>query len=266
MPTAYALLLLSHYLNALLFPSLVFLMVVEYKRSKFKQLLVSAGTLAACTLIGLVILNFKIEKLIPPDRGTPLLSIVPNGSAFQAYTLFSPYHFSDLLNLGMLLFPAGLFLIFFSYKSIKQRFISFPAVQFFVIATIPIILFIMGARFDIPVAQDWDVSAPYAFLLLLCGLLLAVTDGDLRINAIAILVAVTLLNSLSWWYLNSTVEPNIALLRLMVSFPAPAKTSDFSAVKLLVRVPLLIELGLTVIESSASPVRYSKLSIPRPPS
>jgi len=215
-PVAYALLLLSHYLNALLFPSLVFLVLVEYKRSKFKQLLTGAGVLAVCALLGLIALDFNIEKLIPPNRGTPILSVFSSDNAFQAYTLFSPYHFSDLLNLAILLCPAAVFLILFSLKEMKSRFLSSPGIQFFVIAAAPIVLFIMGARFDIPMAQDWDVSASYPFLLVLCGLLFAEGEGDSRSNAVAVLVVVTLLNSLSWWYLNSTVEPNIARLRMFI--------------------------------------------------
>ena len=187
---------------------------LEYRRGGLKRLAVSAGVLAGVLLAGFAALGFTIERLLPPDRGTPILTVRASENIFQAYTLFSPFHFSDLINLALFLFPTALFLIGMTVKRSRRALVASPVERFLLIGAVPIMLFFLVARFDIPMAQDWDVSASYAYLLTLYGLVIAgrwIPEGKTTIFGLLILMA--LLNSLAWWQLNSTVDPNIRRLR-----------------------------------------------------
>ena len=209
-PVVFTLLLLSHYLNALLLPSLFYLGFLEYRRRRWKHIGISVAVLAILVIVGLTLMNFNIEKLIPPNRGVPLLTIAPSESQFQAYTLFSPYHFSDLLNLAVLLSPSALFMLVMTFTRHRSVLLSSPTSRFFMITSAPIVVFVLAARFDIPMAQDWDVPASYAYLLTLYALLVAGSwMAEHHIKILGTVVLMTFLNSLVWFLLNSTVEPNL---------------------------------------------------------
>lgn len=216
-PLSFAVLLLSHYLNALILPSLLYLGFVEYKRHRLKHLAASVGALLGFVAIGITVVNFNFEKFIPPYNGAPILTITPSDNIFQAYTLLSPYHFVDLLNLAILLWPSALFLIGMAFARRRASLFNSDFTRFLAAVAAPSVAFVLAARFDIPMAQDWDVSASSAYTLTLLALVVASTSlQGSHSRILSMLTLVTFLNSAAWLYLNSTVEPNINRVRQFI--------------------------------------------------
>jgi tetratricopeptide (TPR) repeat protein len=217
LPVVFAFLMASHYMNVFLVPSFLYLCVLEFKRNKLKQIAISSAIFAGFVLLALVALQFDVEKFRPPPRGIPILTITPSENVYQAYTLFSPYHFSDLVNLAMFLCPAAIFLIIMTLRNNRDSLFGSPLAKCLLMMVLSMAAFICIARFDIPLAQDWDVPASYAYLVALYALIVATPWlNEHKATILPTIVLVTLLGSLSWWYLNSTVEPNITRMRQFI--------------------------------------------------
>ena len=208
LPSLYLFLVLSHYLNFLLFPSLLYLVYASYRRDGVNAPGIGFAAAAAVALALYSLSGIDPGTLIPAPRHSPLLSFGALEDMYQAYTLFSPYHGIDLLNLLLLLSPAGVFLIFLAL--LKERFLKSPAAVFFSLALVPVVLFTAVAKFDLPMAQDWDIPAPYALIATLLGLLLAAERfAESGTRPLLVLLLVTAMNSFTWFALNATTQPAI---------------------------------------------------------
>ena len=204
----FSLLVLSHYLNMMILPSLFYLGVRAFKQDGIKPISVSAGVVASIILLVLSFSQLGIDNFIPASRHNPLLSITSVEDIYQAYTLFSPYHVLDLINLLVFICPAGVFLFLISSRKKTGDLFSDRIARFLLIAVIPAGIFFALAKFDLPMAQDWDIIAPYAFLLTLLGIFSArqwLSSSPARV--FCILIIVTLLNSATWFYVNASVQP-----------------------------------------------------------
>lgn len=210
-PPVFAVLVLVHYMNLLLLPSLMYLGFVEFRQRRLRNIVLSALIVSALAVIGILLLGTNIQKFIPPPRPTPILTIPPApNDIYQAYTLFSTYHFIDLANLIVLLCPAGFFLIVLTFLKGRHSFLKSDSARMFLIALVPVLVFFAVAKFDLPMAQDWDVPAAYAYLLTLAAAYAASQWlGTGAVRAFSVLLLVTCLNSCTYMYLNASVEPNI---------------------------------------------------------
>jgi tetratricopeptide (TPR) repeat protein len=207
-PVAFLFLALSHYLNLLLVPSLVYLAAVAYRRDGAQALGIGAGASLAAALALYSVSGVEFASLLPAPRHSPFLSIGAATDLYQAYGLLSPYHAIDLVNLALSAAPAGIILIAVGLR--KEGFRGNPAAVFLASAAIPVIAFFAVAKFDLPMAQDWDIPAPYALLVTLLGVLLAARrlGGDAP-RALLPLVAVTAVTSTAWFTLNASTQPSL---------------------------------------------------------
>jgi TolA-binding protein len=217
LPAVYLVLTLVHYLNALLAPSLLYVAYLEYKQNKFKHLVISVGLLAVTLGLCLFVSGFDIGKFIPPPRSTPLLSLTANNDTYQAYTLFSLFHFIDLANLIVLLFSPALFLFLLTFLFGKKYFFSTPVNKFFLISGISLVFFFAVAKFDLPLAQDWDVVSSYAYLITLFAIVVTLQwmKSNISVNFGAI-STVILAGSLLYFYVNASVTPNIDRVKTFI--------------------------------------------------
>src|SRR6185369_833566 len=76
--------------------------------------------------------------------------------------------------------------------------------------------FLLVAKFDLGLAADWDVTSPYAALILLLAvsaLLQKEGSEPERLARRRIVIAVIVMGfaqTVPWYYLNSAIEPNLA--------------------------------------------------------
>ena len=77
-------------------------------------------------------------------------------------------HALDLLNLALLTAPVAWALLALSLR--RDSFTGNPVAVFLGTAALPIVAFFLIAKFDLPMAQDWDIPAPYAVVLTVFGL------------------------------------------------------------------------------------------------
>ncbi len=217
-PSAFGLLILVHYINILLLPSLVYLGYVEFKRSRFKHIAMSAAIAAVAVALGILLLGEHVQNLKPPPRSTPLLTLAPSpDDIYQAYTLLSGYHVIDLANLLMLLCPAALYLSLLTFMKSRHSFMNSEATRTLFLGMMPVAGFFAIAKFDLPMAQDWDVPASYGYLF---GLFAACAAsrwlGTESVRVFSTLLVVTLLNSCTYFLLNSSLDPNIVRVRSFI--------------------------------------------------
>jgi hypothetical protein len=212
---AYALLVLSHYLSLLLFPAFAYLLYKEYVRSGARTIVYG---LLLCAGVGvLTALAIGIHRLVPPLDRSHFLSLAPVNDGYQAYTLFSPYHAIDLLNLGALLFPAVLFVIYQVFAADKRAFWTSIQGKVFILATVPILIFIPLAKFDLGMAKDWDVVAPYSFVISLAAWYWLDQVGNPRIlRTMGMLVILLGLQSMLYFSLNATEEESAERARTLL--------------------------------------------------
>jgi tetratricopeptide (TPR) repeat protein len=220
-PAAFLLLVLMHYLNALLLPAVLYLAFVEARRGGFKRIAVSGIALAALGVIAFVFFGNLASKLIPPPRHAPFLSLWAIDDPFQAYTLISSGHVVDLANMTILLFAPGVFLL--GWGMVRRRIMLPPPVIFLGCAALPVMGFFLLAKFDLPLAQDWDVPATYSWLFLLFAAAASATWlAERSAHVFGVLASAIFLVSLPYFYLNSTAGPNV---RRVESFLDPRVSS-----------------------------------------
>jgi tetratricopeptide (TPR) repeat protein len=81
---------------------------------------------------------------------------------------------------------------------------------------LPFLLFIFIAKFDLGLGKDWDVSASFFFLIALYGAYIFSSIEPLDVRTMNIMITTTLLNSLLYVGLNSTVEPCISRMKALL--------------------------------------------------
>jgi tetratricopeptide (TPR) repeat protein len=210
LPPLFVLVVLAHYLNAALVLSLIYLGYREVRSRGWTNIALGTGAVALLGAAAWLAAGSSLGLLVPPDRHSPILSASGIANAYQAYTLFSPYHFADLANLALLLAPATLFALGLGLAAGGRSLFAAPLSRFLVLASVPMVVIFLVLQFDLPVAIDWDIPAPYCYL----GALLAATAalpglGTAGPRVAAVLAVTTFLGSLPWWTLNATVEPAI---------------------------------------------------------
>jgi tetratricopeptide (TPR) repeat protein len=78
------------------------------------------------------------------------------------------------------------------------------------VTIIPVVLFFIIAKFDLGMATDWDITAPYLFLINLIGVFTFFNmKREYGFKILFLFFAITLLNSIVWFNINATVDPNI---------------------------------------------------------
>ena len=213
-PPAFLLTALTHYATMLMIPSLLYLTYLEWKLNRMKHITLGYGIAAGALLFILLGISFDLENFSSWVPYSHFLSISQPGNITdrysQAYTLFSFYHFNDLLNLLLLMASGSIFFMGFSliqrgfHRTIDQT------DQFLILCLIGVILFLCVVKFDLGTARDWDVFAPYFFILTLlsCSMFFRTSIAHPLRAFVNILVMVGI-NSWLYIYGNSTTDASV---------------------------------------------------------
>ncbi len=205
---------LCHYLSLALLPSLLYLAYHEHRSRGIRGLVLGFGA-AAIIFVGLLALvNFDVDKFsssVPHSHFLPVFNLNNPAEAYStAYTLFSGYHLLDLLNFLVLMCPFSILLLLLSLGKNKATFTKSVEYKFFVAAIIPLIILLCTIKFDLGAAKDWDVLAPFVFIVVLFSIYVFLRAKITEMSGILSLVIIfSFLNGLSFISLNSTSEASI---------------------------------------------------------
>ena len=200
----------SHYLAACIFPSVLFLVIHEVKQHGWTRLLMGMAAGLVTVLLITFSLQLNLADLLPSSANrSHYLSLVTNTDGFQAYTLFSIFHGIDFFNAVVLEASTVLVLIAVLIASRRGALLSTPYNIFLALAVVSFLVVLFVLKFDLGMARDWDVPAPY-FLLCSMFVFVLLTEQGGPGKALALLVCAVLMHSLLWFAFNTTTQPSIA--------------------------------------------------------
>jgi tetratricopeptide (TPR) repeat protein len=220
----FTILVYVHFLSLIFGFSICYLCFLEYKRRGIKQILIGTLISIGITLVGLFLLHFDFNRLSRNISHAPYLLFTQINDGYQPYTLFSHYHLIDIFNLFVLLSPSSFFLITLSIIAEKNIFLKSIVIKYLLTCVIPILFFLIIIKYDLGAVKDWDISASYFFVVNLAAIgMFTATQVSNKEKILLLTMMLTVLNSLPWFYLNSTVEPNIKRIKTIMDKRSMAK-------------------------------------------
>lgn len=228
-------LVLVHYLSLLLLPSLVYLAIIEYQRKGMRPIVpgVAAGIII---IVGLLVgINFEYERFSSWVPHSHVLSLAeptdPVEVYSQPYTLLSMYHFIDLANYLILMAPGAIFLLVVGIRAGTTALWKDDIVRILLLAGLPVFAFWGVVKYDLGAARDWDVFASFFLIVGLLSFLIFVTSAVKQSHRIILLICmVTLINSMVYWYVNSSVEPTIARYKSLLDRRVMSQGNYYGAI------------------------------------
>lgn len=216
----------THYLSlVLLAPSYAYLISVQYRRGGLRKLAPAFGLIVATIVAVLTLVDFDPARLLPGSDHPHYLSFTQRSDGYQAYPFFSPYHLVDILNYVALVAPAGIFLVVIGVRNAFRSRID----RFFVLVLGPVAGFLVVAKFDMPLAADWDIAASFFYFTALWGTFITLREHAetpaVRVMAAAILI--TALTSAIFWILNASTEPALARAKSLLDHRIASREGSY---------------------------------------
>ena len=175
--------ILVHYLTFLLLPSFFYVMFQRFQKRQWLDVGLGLALMAGALVAVLAGVHGDIAMILPSTPDRHYLAVGVDTGFMEAisnpYTLFSRYHAIDLFNCLVLLgLPAILLMTSPAVDAFPPlRADSRKAFTFFIMAFCPIGLFLGLAKFDLGMARDWDVCAPYFLLLAIASVIFVFGRG-----------------------------------------------------------------------------------------
>ncbi|MFI5251762.1 MAG: tetratricopeptide repeat protein [Bacteroidota bacterium] len=207
---AFALMVSAHFLSVILIPAFLYLTIIEYRAHGIKNIFYSLLVVAIAGTGLFMYLGGNISRFLLQGEHAHYLSIFSRGDSYQAYSLFSVFHLTELCNLVFLETPVGIFIVLMAWKLLSKKPLMNSPLIFLIICSVPFVLFLLTAKFDLGMAKDWDVSAPLFFILNLTLAVFVFTQPDLiLVNDFILLLVVAVLGATPWFILNAMEEPSV---------------------------------------------------------
>ncbi len=218
----YLLLFLTHYMNTLLLPSLMYVAYREVKLRGWVSVAGGFGIAFSILLFILIAIGFDIDPYTTTVPHHHYLPLSPSTNAAdmmtEAYTLFSPYHFSDLLNYGILMgLPLLIAIPLLRHRGVDSTLVRRDMGIFFLssFAALGAGLFVL--KFDLGAVRDWDVFAADFFIIPLYLTVRSAEGADRRtVRTLLFLIIVLLLHSSGFWLVNA--DPGATIRRYSTIF------------------------------------------------
>lgn len=205
---------LTHYLSLLFFPSLLYAGYLDYRKNGLKSLLKGSTVLGSLTLLVLFMINFDLQNFYAWTPHSHILPLTPGEDNLarytEPYTLFSAFHFSELLNYFLLLGGIPLAAIVFTLAMRRDMIFGSGLQNFFLFSGVPMILLTFILKFDLGLAKDWDVMAPYFPLLALWAAWLISSQKPERFeNSLGLLAAMAIISTLPFLAVHARQETSV---------------------------------------------------------
>jgi tetratricopeptide (TPR) repeat protein len=220
----FALLCLLHVGMIVLAPSLAYLFVREKRAHGWRTLLVPAFLSAGVFVLGLVLVGYPIPRLLATfvRDGTSFLSISAADPWGEAYTLFSPWHLVDLINIFLLISPLSLVLVggFLASSMLPARYRQADAIFWIVLAG-PALIWLFLNNFELGLSRDWDLAAPFVLVAALAGIVswsILVGPSTVRVRGLVVMACLTLLQTAAWVGVNASVRSSLLRFESLLDF------------------------------------------------
>ncbi len=220
----FALLCLLHVGMIVLAPSLAYLFVREKRAHGWRTLLVPAFLSAGVFVLGLVLVGYPIPRLLATfvRDGTSFLSVSAADPWGEAYTLFSPWHLVDLINIFLLISPLSLVLVggFLASSMLPARYRQADAIFWIVLAG-PALLWLFLNNFELGLSRDWDLAAPFVLVAALAGIVswsILVGPSTVRVRGLVVMACLTLLQTAAWVGVNASVRSSLLRFESLLDF------------------------------------------------
>jgi tetratricopeptide (TPR) repeat protein len=216
LPSCFLLLFLTHYLTALLFPSLLYIAYREIKNRGWKHVAAGFGIAASIFLIILIAINFDIDPYTTTVPHHHYLSLTSETNSYdadtEAYTLLSQYHLNDLTNYFILMgIPLLLIIPLARRGKLADSFLRREMRWFFIFAVVPMLCAFLFIKLDLGAIRDWDVFAAYFYPI---ALFLSVQTTEFAdaatVRSVLFIIIVLFLFSSAYWLVNAGTEPAVA--------------------------------------------------------
>jgi hypothetical protein len=214
-PIVWLLLTFSHYINGLFGLAVLFLAYQSYERKEIRSIVIGFGSVVLLLVLVFVAAKFDTERLINVSPVSHFLSFVDNISPInaysQAYSFFSFYHFLDVVNYLIMMAPMAVVIMIVWATYFKEETFLQPTINLWLtIAVAPIFTYYLFSKLEQGNASDWDAFAGQFFIVALFAAVLffqkELHDGT---KIFALIVSVSLLQSLPWFAVNMPAEPSI---------------------------------------------------------
>lgn len=215
LPPCFLFLFLTHYLNSLLLPSLLYVAYREVRSRGWHAVAAGFGIALSMLFFILIAIGFDIDPFtttVPHHHYLPLMPSTYTADAItEAYTLFSPYHFNDLLNYGVLMGLPLLCVIPFLRRGDRiVTFVQRDMNLFFLFSFAMLACGLVILKFDLGAIRDWDVFAAYFFTVPLFLTVRAAEGADTGTSrSLLFIIVVLLLHSAAFWLVNADTDATI---------------------------------------------------------
>ena len=220
---AFAALVVFHVGMVILAPLVVLLFIRAYGRGDRRSVAVAAGTGAAALALLLLVCRYTPGMLLATflRDGTNLLPIGATDHWSQAYALFSVWHGVDLANLFLIVSPAFLIVLaggFIIAAALPAR-MRLPEYMFWLLLAGPPLAWLLLNNFELGLSRDWDLAAPFAYLVLMAGVVswTGMTGSGIRPRALLMMALFTAVQTVAWIGVNASAE-SIRRLDVLLDF------------------------------------------------
>ncbi len=206
-PVVFLLLFLTHYLALLLLPSLAAATWEEHQRRGWNSALLGIGAAAVLLFLFLSAVQFNVDQFTSSVPHHHYLSLTPPTDPAdidtEAYTMFSPYHFADIGNYLVLMCVPPLVLLIAGCRTGRIAWKSMPwELILSMVLLLPLVL--LGLKFDLGAARDWDTLAAFFYPLTILALLSLPPQVDGTVLArCALIIVIVAAQSLCYWLVNA---------------------------------------------------------------
>lgn len=207
------------------FGVLVLYVCVRVIRARgWKALVLPVLAAIATTAIALVLISYSPQRLIATllRDGASFLPLGRPDGWNESYTLFSLWHWVDLLNLHIMVAPfslvlaGGLFASVFLPARYRQR-----EAFFWVALAGPAFLWLFVNNFELGMSRDWDLAAPFATVVGWGGLaswLAMMGPSDTRTRGVVLMAMITIAHTAGWVGVNASAGGSLLRYDALLDF------------------------------------------------
>ncbi len=220
----FVILVFLHVGMVILGPMLLFVYAGTIRSKGWRALAmpIAGGTLVVAII--LLLLWYSPQGIVATflRDGTSFLPLTKADGWNESYTLFSLWHWVDLLNLHLLVSPYAIVLAggLFAGAFVPARYRQ-PGMFFWIALATPALLWLFLNNFELGMSRDWDLAAPFAATIGLGGLaswLGMMGPSETRTRGVVVMAMVTLVQTVGWVGVNAGVNSSLMRFDSLLDF------------------------------------------------
>ncbi|MCC6398380.1 MAG: hypothetical protein IT282_15305 [Bacteroidetes bacterium] len=222
--TLFSVLVFLHVGMILFAPSLLYLFVKHLRVRGWSPVLRASLSILGVSVAVLIVVGYAPNGLVATFTrdGASYLPLRFTDAWGSAYALFSLWHFVDLINAFLLILPFSLVLVggFLTSAFLPARFRHADAAFWMYLAG-PAILWLFFNNFELGLSRDWDLAAPFVFVIALAGVVSwseLLGPGQARMRGLLIMAVLTGVQTAGWVAVNASTEMSLRRFESLLDF------------------------------------------------